>query len=105
MTAVHAVATEAAPFVIAMIGRRAAAVLAGTVGGLLRVGGGSLRTCCLNTGGGQYGGPRRARQLKFHVRLRFFKATGCDEHVIRPGSAMLLRDLKKLVTITRGGFL
>src|SRR3546814_9738313 len=33
MTAVHAVATEAAPFVIAMIGRRAAAVLAGTVGG------------------------------------------------------------------------
>src|SRR3546814_20556617 len=44
MTAVHAVATEAAPFVIAMIGRRAAAVLAGTVGGLLRVGGGDRKS-------------------------------------------------------------
>src|SRR3546814_18538493 len=57
LTAVHAVATEAAPFVIAMIERRAAAVLAGPVGGLLRGGGGSLRNCCLDTGGGQCGGP------------------------------------------------
>src|SRR3546814_11752107 len=62
MTAVHAVATDAAPFGISQIGRRAAHVLAGTVGGLLRVGGGTLRGGCLGPGGGPYRGRRRDRE-------------------------------------------